>query len=380
MAWFSAHEAGARGRAADLMRRAEQTVPALGSWRTTPQGGPWHCEGPVLADHVARILAGLFVIESGASLADIEEFAREKDLRLDIASLEATLRTHATFLAAFALVHDAAKPGTTSFDAPQDSRGAKEGFAVRKRDPSHPATAAECVRYDKLRRAYAAAHPGDTIDAMQGFYEECRIATHYIGHDTHGGSPEFAAVRHDVLALLGLPTSQAKLLAELVRYHIDVIQSFTKGPDAKKYEVMAARAGKAGLNVGLFLDLMLAVLFLDAVVGSVGVADGAPVAQTDLVVNVLRAERDAMPRRHAEREERAARAVKQAQKDALAAAGLDGESVFALLGTPIGPERGEVMARVMATLADPSHRPDFGPHTEEILRRAAHARTLLAAL
>lgn len=363
------------------MDEAQATVPALAVWHTVAQGGKWHCEGPRLADHVERMLTMVFAIADGATLLDAEEFAREKDLALDIVALERDIRTHKAFLCAFALVHDIGKPVTLSFDAPADTRGAKEGFAVRKKDALHPATDAERQRYDKLCRAYAVAHPGtDAIKAMVGFYDAYGIAVHYHNHETAGVAHEYAAQREAVLSLVGLSGAHTKLLTELIRYHIDVLLAFSRQADAKKYEVMVARAGKAGLNVNLFLDLMLAVAFLDAVAGSVGVEGGRPIVQHVLVPNILRAEREAAPKRHEAREEAAGREKKQAYKDALAQAGLDGESVFALLGTPIGPERGTVMAKVMAAVHDPTETPDFGGHTQEILRRAQVARERLSVL
>lgn len=363
------------------MDMVEQAIPDLAVWHKVPQGGKWHCEGPKLADHVGRILSAIYAIGEGASLLDIEEFARDKSFELDILHLEATIRGHQEFLSAFAVVHDIGKSSTCFFDASPDSNGAKEGFLVRQKDKLNKASDIECQRYDKLCRAYAAKHPNvSAIDVMVGFYEASGIAVHYLGHETLGAQPQFSSIRESALKLVGLSGSHHKMLAELIRHHIDVIHSFTKQADRQKYEVMAARAGQAGLNVNLYLDLMLAVAFLDAVAGSVGVDKGKPVAQTVLVLNILRAEREALPRRHLEREEAAARAKKQAYKDALASVGLDGESVFNLLNTPLGPERGTVMAEVMSALHDPSYIPDFGAQTSEILRRTALARERLALL
>lgn len=381
LTWFAGLDASYGTQAEALMQQAEEAAPSLRAWCTTPQGGPWHCEGPVLADHICRILIGLRAVEGGAALADIEEFAREKDLVLDIAALQATLRTHVPLLAVFALTHDAAKPVALSFDAPVGSRGEAEGFVARKKDAPHPASQAERSHYDKLFRAYHAAHPErDVIQTMTGFYDAYGIMTHYLEHESLAVAPAFEPVRHAMLALFGLPHAHSKMLTELIRYHLDVLHFFGTKPEAKKYEVMAARAGKAGVNTDLFLDLMIAAAFLDAVVGGVVSRDGKATAQTELVVNMLRAEREVMPERHARREEQAASGKKQAYKDALAKAGLDGESVFTLLGTPIGPERGVVMGHVASAIKDPAYRLDVGAQTAELSHRIAQARSLLTAL
>lgn len=381
LAWFGAVEKTGKTRALEFINNVDQAIPELAVWHKVPQGGKWHCEGPKLADHVARILSAIYAIGEGASLFDVEEFAREKDLELDILHLEAIIRDHQEFLCAFAVLHDIGKSLTCSFDAPLDSVGAKEGFLVRQKDTSGRASDLECLRYDKLCRAYAAKYPNaSAIDVMVGFYQASGIAVHYHGHETFGAQSQFSAIREAALKFVGLSQSHHKMLVELIRHHIDVIQSFTKQADRKKYEIMAARAGQAGLNVNLYLDLMLAVAFLDAVAGSVGADKGKPVAQTVLVLNILRAEREALPRRHVEREEMAARAKKQAYKDALASVGLDGESVFSLLNTPLGPVRGTVMAEVMSAMHDPTYIPDFGAETPEILRRVALARERLVLL
>lgn len=363
-----AHGAAAHAVMADAVR----DVPSLAAWRTTPQSAPWHCEGAVVADHVSRMLAVLIAVGNGASLAPIEEFAREKELRLDVVGLENTLRTHQALLTAFAIAHDSAKPETAFFDAKPDSKGAAEGFIQHGLRGEKIMTEAERVRHDKLFRAFTVAHPDLTIsEAIGSFYDTYGITVHYDRHDAIAASPAYIDTRNAVATAMQLPSSQHKMLAELIRYHIDTIRAFNDHADAKAYEILAARAGKAGLNVDLFLDLALAVLFLDAVAGSVHYDHGKFRAQAELVVHLLRAEREAMPKRHAAREFAEHQAAKNGYKALLAEVGLDGESVFALLGTPIGPIRGTVMARVQSVIDDPSAPLDFGEHTDELRKRIA---------
>lgn len=377
MEWFAttADTSQRREKAAHVMRQAKQAVADLAAWRTTPQSAPWHCEGPTVADHVARMLVTLFAITEGEGLAHVEEFVREKDLGLDIQAMVHVLRTNERFLTAFAIIHDCAKPETAFFDAEPDTRGAAEGFIQHGLRGERKMTEAERIRYDKLFRAYAAAHPILPTHAVMGsFYDAYGIAVHYDRHDAVAASPACADTRSAVAQAMTLPLSEQKMLAELVRYHIDSIHAFNDRADAKAYEILAARAGRAGLNVEVFLDLALAVLFLDAVAGSVHYEQGAYRAQTQLVVHMLRAEREAVPKRHADREFARDQAAKNEYKAMLANAGLDGESVFALLGTPIGPVRGDVMRRVQAAIDDPSAPLDFGAHTDELRRRIARVR------
>lgn len=383
MEWFSttADTVQRREKVARIMQVGECAVPSLAVWRVTPQSAPWHCEGPTVADHIARILVTLSAIVDGEGLECIEEFVREKDLRLDVQAMVDTLRTHEQLMTAFVFAHDSAKPETAFFDAKPESRGAAEGFIQHGLRGERQMTEAERMRYDKLFRAYVAAHPTLSIPAaMGGFYDMYGITVHYDRHDAIAASPAYAEVRHAVAQAMTLPLSEHKMLAELVRYHIDTIHAFHASADAKAYEILAARAGKAGLNVDLFLDLALAVLFLDAVAGSVHYENGAYHAQTQLVVHMLRAEREAVPRRHADRELARAQAAKHAYKAVLADGGLDGESVFALLGTPVGPVRGEVMRRVQSVIDDPDAPLDFGVHTDELRRRIALVREHLSTL
>lgn len=379
--WFSAAEAAtaARANACALFGRAEEVMPTVQKFRTTPQGGPWHCEGPVVADHIIRILVGIEAIHEGASLLQVEEFVREKDLVLEIAHLERVIREHRDLLCAFALVHDLAKPATLFFDAKPETRGAAEGFSQQGRASKFP-SAPELARYDKLYRAYVAMHPGEVAGQMAGFFSSYGIETHYYGHDVEGAKPDFAHERQAALELVGVVPAYAKLLNELVRQHISVLSYFGKSPDAKKVEVLAALAGRLGLNAELYLDLTAASMCADAIFGSIQSKNGKLGAQTDLVLNFYRAEREALPERHEERVLARDRKAKQAYKDALVQAGLSGDEVFAMLGTPIGPERGEIMARIQVAITDPTAKLAFGAHDAELARRIAKARELLAAL
>lgn len=374
LAWLEHNDGGDhRARARNTLRNAMEHIPALGRFLRTPQSAPWHVEGPVVRDHIERILFALEVcVEQGGLLA-IEEFRREKDLELEILALERTLREYAIFLSAFALAHDAAKPELLSFDAKEGTKGAREGFAQHDKRAKKHASDAEIQRYDKLLRAFAAAHPSWQMPRlMTAFYAEYGIETHYDLHGPRAASHEYAPLREEVMRHVGLSASYAKLLTEVIRYHIDVLHDV----DGKKYELIAARAGKAGLNVDVMLDVTLAHVFLDAVAGSI-TSTGAT---TDLVIRHMRAERDAFPRRHEERVLARDRAVKQAYKQVLVDSGLEGDTVFALLGTPIGPERGEVMRRIQDAIRDAAAKPEFGSHTGEILRRIALVRARLSGL
>ncbi len=363
-----------RNQAKEVMAKAEEIVPSLVAWRTTPQGGQWHCEGPKLASHIERILVG--VLGEG-NLLEIEELVREKDLWLEIAELQETLEKYRDLLTVFACTHDAAKPATLAFDAPEGSPGAAAGFMVRRTEGMTPATEVEKVRYDKLYRAFVAQRESDEVQNMIDFYEEYQIAAHWPEHAGLAVTAEHTVMRQELLQNFGVPVANAKLLTELIRYHIEVIGSFTDKIDISKYEVMMARAGKAGLNVDVYLDLLVAVAYLDAVVGCVVEEKGKQKVQTQLLINMWRAEREACPERHSVRVRKAESVRKAQYKEALDKAGISGEQVFKLLNTPFGPERGVLMEQVWLAIRDKSHTVEVGEHTAELVRRIEVARELL---
>jgi hypothetical protein len=227
------------------------------------------------------------------------------------------------------------------------------------------------IRYDKLRRAHQAS------GSQRSFYESYGITVHYAEHARQGASDEYASTREAVLTTLGVPLSKAKLLTELIRCHMDVVHAFSKGPDPIRYKALATIAERAGLNATVFLDLLPATVFLDAVLGSLIDVDGVYGADVHLVLNLLKSEREAMPERHAAREEAVRRGRKNALRDTLKEAQIDADTVFDLLKTPYGPVRGEVMAKIHDLIRDPDRQTDFGELTSELRRRAGTAHRLL---
>lgn len=355
-------------RSAKLFARLAAAASPITRLQTTPQTPPYHAEGDFVADHVKRILCGLDALEHGESLAEVEELAREKDYLLEFYDLEQTLKTQSAWLVAYAVCHDLAKAESLWFEAAPGSKGEAEGFVSKG---PHVASAPEQARYDKLRRAHEAS------ESSVSFYHEYQIVVHYPDHARRAASDEYASTREAVLTELGVPLSKAKLLTELIRCHMEVILSFKQGPDPVKYRALAAVAERIGLNVAVFLDLLPACLFLDAVLGSLVYEDGVPKADLHLLINVFKSEREAMPARHAAREQALKRGRKAALNEALVLAKIDADSVFKLLNTPYGPVRGEVMTRVHNLIRDPNSQADFGEQTAELRQRARVAHKLV---
>ncbi|MFA5947167.1 MAG: hypothetical protein WC813_04055 [Patescibacteria group bacterium] len=331
-------EAGERAR--KIVAELAKKLPEVQKLVDCSQTPPHHAEGPTVESHLVRILSVLFAIQSstsrplasissatlmdrrvlasGTGPSSIEEFAREKTLSAEWTSLFSTIATNEKFLSAYVMAHDLGKP--------------------------------ECVKTDELGRV------------------------HYLGHDRVGASPAFAYAREAILKYFELPSSSAKLLTELIRLHMDIITTFTASPSAAEFRAFAALAGRAGLNKDLFLDLAPVCLFLDAVAGSLH-SDGRTKSH-DLtpLLNWYRAEREAMPERHEAREAGEKKASKMAVKKAYADAHLSPEEIFELLGTPIGPIRGEIMKKIDELVKNPDTKVDFGEHTAEIRRRASNVK------
>ncbi len=366
-----------RARAHAVFEGAAAQIPEFMRYRMTPQTPPYHAEGATLAAHVERVLAAVLAIEEGASVLDIEEFARETVLRHAFLDLEATIRTHAAFWKVFALVHDIAKPDRVVFTADPALRGAAEGFAARggEHPPASPQTLA---RYDKLVRAFAAAHPRLAPDALAGaFFDAYGIRAHYDDHDRKGAGPEYAGVRAAALALFGVDPAFHKLLAEVIWGHIDALGYFQGGADAVKYAALAARGRKVGLNADVYLTYAAAAMLLDTALGSTGYDRGRAMALAMPLVNMLRAEQEAMPLRNATRLAALERGRKLAVREVLDAAKLAPEQVFALVPAPLGPVRGEIMRGVTSLIRGHDSEFAFGRALPELSARAAQARDLL---
>ncbi len=318
---------GARSVVAELSAK----LPEVKKLVETPQTPPHHAEGPTVGSHLVRMLAIIQsttsrpLLASGTGPLTIEEFAREKTLSAEWLSLFSAISANKKFLSAYAMAHDLGK--------------------------------AECVT------ATPSDPPGRGKDHV-----------HYPGHDRVGASPQFAYAREAILKYFELPSSSAKLLTELIRLHMDIINTFTASPNVAEFKAFAALAGRAGLNKDLFLDLAPACLFLDAVAGSLH-SDGSTKSHNlTPLINWYLAEREAMPERHEAREAGEKKASKMAVKKAYADAGLSPEEIFALLGTPIGPVRGEIMKKIDELVKNPATVVDFGEQTEEIRRRAVNVK------
>lgn len=363
--------------AEDLLIAAENVAQEIRSFRTTPQAANWHAEGPVISDHIRRILQVILAIVEGASLLEIEEFAREKILYGELLELEQTIREQAATMIVFALLHDLAKPDTLRFDAPQGSKGEKEGFRLHGQVKRELARPEEVQHYMKLYKSFAIKQGVKTTQEMTAaFFDTYEIHVHNHGHDRVGASDKYLEVRQRIEELHQLSADDAALMPFLIKHHIDALSYFKDGPNEKKFLLLIERANQWGFDADDALDALLAAAFLDRL-GSLSYAHGQFTVQYEMIVHMLHSERLALPKRQEKRDQEVLLEKKRKRKAAMKEAGLNGESVFSLLETVYGKERGTVMKRINEMIDDPEIEIEFGEHSEEMGRRITHARSLL---
>lgn len=364
-------------RAKELVLQSAKRVPAIGALEHIPQSPPWHTEGMVVARHIERILCGVYAIAGGAVLTHVEEFARHKSLNHEVLQLQRTIQEHAATLQAYALLHDLGKADTVSFETPEGSKGAIEGFVQHSRRVQKTASEQEKQVYLKLARAkWTSMGDASEAEAMAAFYDEFEIRSHFYGHANIGAGRVYDDAREVISDMLRLSEIERRMLTFCIRYHIETIGYFNKKPNPKKIEVLTARATKAGLDAGDVLDVLVAAIFLDTGIGSLHYADGVFDVDLRPTVNFLLSEELALPGRRVARREQANVVARKAFKEILREANLEPDIVFSLLGTPHGPERGEVMDHIYKLVSDASLPVDFGRHTNDLAPRIAKARTL----
>lgn len=348
-----------------------QGIPSLSVLSTTPQTAPRHCEGPFVSDHIVRTFAAIGAIESGESMRDCEDIATDPVLSLALLDAEEAIRDYPDVFRAFAVMHNVAKPDRLLLVAEFGSAGEKEGFVRLHRRTDEYTTSSERHRYDKMRRAHDA-------DNASWFAQSGIVAT-YDDADRAVIAPQYAEVRAAIIRHFGLEHAYEKFIAELCWSHDDVEEFFVTPGNESEFGVFAARAGKAGLNVEKFLDALLAIALLDHGVGRLSLVDGRSRPDLRVFHRFVSAEHTAMPERFATREARQAHARKLRIKAILGDSGLAPEVIFALLKTPVGPERGVVMEHVYQVIRGESKGEVFGAHADHIRDCALRAQKLLAS-
>lgn len=355
----------------DAVFAAEALAPEVTALRTTSQSAPYHAEGPTVMDHLERILTGFFAIVGGASLLEIEEFAREQSWYPVLREIEETIREQAATLEAFVFIHDLAKASTLSFDSPSGSKGAAEGFVKEGRLDIEVLN----QRYLKLVRA-ASNEQMSPEERARWAYDTYKTRVHFYGHATAVLTDEYNRARSALCDAYRLTGRDRALLALLVRSHIDVIHFFNRGVDPAKMRVLERRANKVGLDAQDVIDLQLACLLLDTTFGSLRYEDGRTWIDTNPIVGFIQSEQMGLPYRQQRRLERLEQADRRVLKEAMAASGIDAQTVIDRLTLPIGPRRGEVLHEITQYVRSLDCQIDQGQYPSDILEGILQARAL----
>lgn len=293
------------------------------------------------SDHVLSLLRTIDVPPA-------ENHIDDPIIRLALFDARRALALAPDLFRAYALMHDVAKPDRILLIAKPGTKGEAEGFLPASRRSQSYSSESEIVRFDKFRRAHALSDVTATFDDA----DRAVIA------------PQYAKEREAIVTFCGLDTAHVKFVAELCWSHKDALTLFDLAGNESAFSVFPARAGKAGLNVGRFLDSLLAIVWLEGGLSAFH--------------RFVRAEYAVMPERHAEREARERHGKKLRIKAILGESGLDPEKLFVELSVPLGPERGRIMEKMYAVIRGESDASDFGAFAHSLEDRATKARELLA--
>lgn len=364
-------------QARDAVYKAESKIPEISVFRNVPQSAPWHAEGITLMHHIERMMTGFFaMLNEGFDVLQFEEFAREKNLKLEFTEMQEILREQAATLEAFIILHDIAKQDVISFDAPAGSLGAAEGF--QKGSKLKP----EIQSQNYLKLARACGVQSDELsdpELAARFYDKYQISVHYYDHPQMAVSEKYESTREAIGDLYRLTARDREMLRLMVRYHMDAILFFKHGADVSKYALMGSRATRSGLDADDYLDIQLAALFLDTTIGTRVYKDRKWISDIDPVLNMLKSEELSLPHRREKRQTGLADRNQKAFKELLKSVGLDSESVFESLEIPFGPDRAQVIEELHNLIKNSEELIDASKYNSEMIKKIEVARGLYVA-
>lgn len=183
-------------------------------------------------------------------------------------------------------------------------------------------------------------------------------------------APQYSDHRNEILRRFGLENAYEKFLIELCWSYPDTTDFFSTPGNEAEFATFPARAGKVGLNVGLFLDALLAIACIDDQKKHPGTLE--------VFHRFVAAEYVCLPERFAARQAQQAHARKLRVKTILRECGLAPEMLFERLNIGLGPERGGVMEGVYEMIRGESAGTQFGIHTEYLQECARNAADQLS--
>lgn len=359
-----------------IFKDAEKISSIFSKLRVIPQTPPYHSEGPFASDGILRAISGLYAVLDGARLLSIESFIRERHFNEEIRAIEDTMREQIASLTVYLLMHDLGKVSTLVLDAPAGSRGEIEGFSQHGYRSSSAASVEELLLFGKLYKSFSISKQHyEKRSLVAGFYDKYEIHAHYPDHaklSIDSNEEVFESISDH----FRLPERDRELIKFSVRNHMYVISAFGSGPNFNAYKLLVSRAHKAGFDADDALDFIMAATFLDVCVGSLTYRLGEFISSVEIILNILRSEEHVSPHRREERRKKRTISDEKFLRYVLNESELDGDSLFKLLQTPFGPERGKIVAEIRSLVMDVSIETKFTNHSHELERRVKKAREL----
>jgi hypothetical protein len=308
-------------QAEEMLEDFEEKEPVFAQLCAIRQSGPYHCEGPLVRDHMLRALMFLFAVQNREySLAEVDEWNSKKHLQGFFQRLQEVVIKEKKFLIAYILAHDIGKKDTVR----EDEKG-----------------------------------------------------WHYYGHAQKGAESGYAGFREACLAFAGCAPSEAKLLRELIRVHMDINWEMSQKKETQILHVAKSVAERQGINLERFLSLLPAAFLLDVIGGSFE-EHLSGFEKASLLVNYAEQEYVAFPYKKEDDVLRKHRKEKAEKKAILAEYGLGPEEWFLHLNTPHGKERGrvaQILEHFIAGVEDDEDVRYVGAgHAQELRMRSVRLR------
>ena len=351
---------GFRGKAAEVVL-------------SCPQSADSQAEGSEVRDHLRLMLQTVFaVLDEKLHIGDIEELRRLKDFKGELDEIEEIIKEKIASLEVFVLAHDLGKPEVVTFSARDES--------FKHQDPlsrawQHGGRADSIKNYKKVFKDFSKKHPNlSNQEIHHQFFIEQQISISYHGYAKQIAHPDRREILNKLAAEHRLTPEDAEDIFHAILLHEHVLESFGREANVAVYNYLMNYCTKHGRDADDFLDLFLAILFIEACASP---RFGVKGIYFDLsaVINFLTAEREFAPWKKEERLKRRKDKKLKVERVYLRQAGLDGDSLMKLLKMKPSPAFGGLLAQVHAFARGEGFLPALpGEILEEIDRRVEKFR------
>lgn len=315
-----------------------------------PQSPEIHAEGPFLEDHL-RLMVQIFlaIIEEKLHLGDIEEFRRLKIFSGEIDEIEEVIKERAASIETFILCHDLGKPRAIHFTAREGSMGAQHGFCDSLSEvwqSKNHNRVSEIANYLHLFQEFSRENKSpSTMDQQSNFFASYQISISYPDFSYQIIKPDLRQIFDQVTVEKRLVPEEAEDVFQSILLHEKVIRAFSQGANIPTYNYLLRYAQKHGRDADDFLDLLLAVIFLEI---SASPKRGVKEIfyETPVLINFLTSEKEFVPGKNKERQKKRQDKKIKIERERFRRAGLDGDSLMKLLEMKSGPEFGRLLTKI----------------------------------